>query len=57
VLNIYIFGDLCLTIKDNILQFDTILNNEARMLESFFQIFTWQAGIFQNFWQFQKIIN
>jgi hypothetical protein len=31
------------------------INNEASVLESLFQILlTWQASIFQHFWQFQK---
>jgi hypothetical protein len=39
----------------NILQLGTILNNEASMFEGgFFQIFSMQVSIFQNFQQFEK---
>jgi hypothetical protein len=41
----------------NHLQFGIILNNEAIMLKSFIQFLAWQAHIFQNFQQFQKVID
>jgi hypothetical protein len=41
----------------NKMLFGIILNNEAIMLESFIPIFCMAAHIFQNFEQFQKVIN
>jgi hypothetical protein len=35
--------------NNNILQLGTILNNEAGVLESFFQIFSIEGKYFQNF--------
>jgi len=47
------FGSKMLNYINIILSFT--LNNEASVLESFFQtLLTWQASIFQHFWQFQK---
>jgi hypothetical protein len=41
----------------NHLQFGIVLNNEAIMLKSFIQFLPQQAHIFQNFQQFQKVID
>jgi hypothetical protein len=43
--------------NNNNLQSGIILNNEAIMLKSFIQFLAWQAHIFQNFQQFQKVID
>jgi len=43
--------------NNNNLQSGIILNNEAIMLKSFIQFLAWQAQIFQNFQQFQKVID
>jgi hypothetical protein len=40
--------------NNNILQVGTILNNEAGVLESFFQVFGIEGKYFKNFRQFQK---
>jgi hypothetical protein len=40
--------------NNNISQVGTILNNEAGVLESFFQVFGIERKCFQNFRQFQN---
>jgi hypothetical protein len=40
--------------NNNVLKLGIILNIEARVLESFFQIFGMAGKHFQNFWQLTK---